>query len=224
MSLIPTPADSSPQAGVQDANPGTSAPAGGQPNSQAPMTPEQYRVIAREEAERVWQSGKDRRFNAIQNEQQEQRTLLQRIEEKMSANPNLSFAEAKRDAQIDTVLEVQNSSPAADRPASLGSGADSAVKSPEGSVELSLLQSFGFVDTDADVQRALLTHKGNAAALATALVEIQNNRKNQPPPSPATIAPTFGHNAQTNQNKIANINDSSALYDMARDEQFGGTF
>lgn len=53
---------------------------------------------------------------------------------------------------------------------------------------LGMLKGLGLSDNDPEVSRALVANANNAAGLTTSLVSIYETRKNQPAPSPATIA------------------------------------
>lgn len=191
------PADSGLPAGTQDANPAVSAPASAQPNSSGTlMTPEDYRRIAREESEKVWQSGKDRRFDQIGKEQARQSDLLARIEAKMNENPSLSIAQAKREAQLDMIVEGSQSS-APSTPASQGSGAQGATSISEWDV----LQELGLTENSPGVMDALREAGGNPAKFAAALYRQAAASAGRPNPTPAlNAAPVSALPPATEQN------------------------
>lgn len=180
--MTPTPTDSGLPAGEQNANSATSQPAGDQPNSQTPPTLEQYRAIAREEAIRAAQGVKDRRFDGITREQNNQRTLLDDIQAKIDANPGMTIAQAKREVRLDELL---NDEPAP--PASQGSGtgapADDTVKR--------IIAKFSMDTNDPEVLQAI---RGNSdiADLSFALSELRETRKSSPTPNLATNASPAG--------------------------------
>lgn len=177
------PEDSGQALGVQDANPVVSQKQGVQPNSNGGgLTAEQYRQIAREEATKVAQSTKDRRFDGIEREQQNQRSLLERVEAKLVANPDMTFAQAKRDAQLDALLE-----PAPAAPVSTGSRNDVPDVSEQ------IIESLGFDANDEEVSQIRARTSGNLSLLGDELKELIVSRATAPKPNAAVnAAPTSG--------------------------------
>lgn len=172
--------DSGSQSGTQGANPAASQTAGVQQNSQAPLTAEQYRQIAREESEKVWQSGKDRRFSKIESEQTNQRTLLDAIEAKMGSDPTLTLRQAERAVKLDQLLD---GNPLAQTPP--GSEANGAASD----TVKRLIDRFKMDTSDPEVAQAIRDNT-DIVDLSAALAGLQVTRKTSPTPSPVTSTPS----------------------------------
>src|SRR5688572_20950754 len=183
------PEDSGLPLGGQNANSAPSQPAGVQQSSQGgSLTAEQYRAIAREEAIKAAQQVKDRRFDGIEREQQAQRTLMDRIEEKLAKNPDMSYAEAKEKSQIDQLIE-SNSAPAA--PASTGSRNDA----PD--VGVQVIESLGLDLNDTEVAQIHARNTGNVKAMGLELRGLLESRATAPQPNAAAnAAPVTGVSVQ----------------------------
>lgn len=178
----PNPTDSSLQTGTPDANLNAS-PAGGQPNSQGtPPTLEQYRLIAREEAEKAWQVGKDRRFSKIENEQVSQRTLLDQVQAKMDETPGMTIAQARREVKLDQLL----ADPEPAQPVSQGSGTPPAAETVK-----RLIDKFSMDMNDPEVIKAI-RENSDTVDLSFALAGLQVTRKTSPTPNLATNASPAG--------------------------------
>src|SRR5688572_2137653 len=181
------PEDSGLPLGGQNANSAPSQPAGVQHSSQGgSLTAEQYRIIAREEAERAAQSVKDRRFDGIEREQKDQRSLLERVEAKLVANPDMPFSQAKREAQLDQLLE-----PAPAAPVSTGSRNDA----PD--VGVQVIESLGLDLNDTEVAQIHARNTGNVKAMGLELRGLLESRATAPQPNAAAnAAPVTGVSVQ----------------------------
>ncbi len=174
------PTDSGQQTGEQNAN-SAASPAGDKPNSQTPPTLEQYRQIAREEAMKAAQSTKDRRFDGLEREQSNQRTLLDDIQAKIDANPGMTIAQAKREVRLDQLLSDEPTGQT-----SQGSGAQ-----PADDTVKRIVNKFSMEMSDPEVVQAIRDNP-DSVDLSFALSELHLTRKTSPAPNLATNASPAG--------------------------------